>query len=143
MGLRECGLFSVKSMYIDYMDDHTKYLHKYLWKIKVPLKIRFFMWFLHKKVLLIKDNLIKRKWKETAQHLFSHCPLAKMVWSIVYMAFGIIPPSIKNLFRNWLVGVSKQERAHSRVGACTLVWAIWKVRNDYIFNNEKSILLCR
>jgi hypothetical protein len=60
-GLTKSGLFTVKSMYLDYMDDHTKYLHKYLWKIKVPLKIRIFMWFLHKKVLLTKDNLIKRK----------------------------------------------------------------------------------
>jgi hypothetical protein len=58
-GLTKSGLFSVKSMYIDYMDNHTKYLHKYLWRIKVPLKIRVFMWFLHKIVFLTKDNLIK------------------------------------------------------------------------------------
>jgi hypothetical protein len=108
------------------------------------------MWFLHKKVLLTKDNLIKRKWqgdencyfcdhKETVQHLFIECPLAKMVWCVVHMAFAIIPTtSIKNLFGNWLVGVSKHERAYIRVGACALVWAIWKVRNDYIFNNAKS-----
>jgi hypothetical protein len=24
------------------------------------------------------------------------------------------------------------------VGACALVWAIWKIMNDYIFNNAKS-----
>jgi hypothetical protein len=86
-GLTKSRLFLVKSMYIDYMDDHAKYLHKYLWKIKVSLKIRFF---LHKKVLLTKDNLIKRKWKgsdkccfcdqkKTVQHLFIQCPLTKMV----------------------------------------------------------------
>jgi hypothetical protein len=80
-GLTKSGLFSIKSMYIDYMDDHTKYLHKYLWKIKVLLKIKVFMWFLNKNILLTKDNLIKRKWqgnekcyfynqKETIQHLF-------------------------------------------------------------------------
>jgi hypothetical protein len=62
-GLTESGLFLVKSMYIDYMDNHTKYLHKYLWRIKVPLKIRVFMWFLHKIVFLTTDNLIKRKWQ--------------------------------------------------------------------------------
>jgi hypothetical protein len=61
------------------------------------------MWFLNKKVLLTKDNLIKRKWqgnekccfcnqKETIQHLFIQCALAKMVWHIVHMSFGIIPP---------------------------------------------------
>jgi hypothetical protein len=77
--------------------------------------------------------------KETVQHLFIECPLAKMVWRVVHMAFAIIPPtSIKNLFGNWLVGVSKHERAYIRVGACALMWAIWKVWNDYIFNNAKS-----
>jgi hypothetical protein len=120
-------------MYIDYMDDHTKYLHKYLWKIKVPLKIKVFMWFLNKKVLLTKDNLIKRNWRgdekccfcvqnETIQHLFIKCPLAKMVWRIVHISFGIIPrKNITNLFGNWLAGVAKNERANIRVGACALV----------------------
>jgi hypothetical protein len=55
-GISISRLFSVKSMYIGYMDDPTKYLQKYVWRIKVPLKIGVFMWFLRKKVLLTKDN---------------------------------------------------------------------------------------
>jgi hypothetical protein len=149
-GLAKSGLFLVKSMYLDYMDDHTKYHHKYLWKIRVPIKIEVFMWFLHNKVLVTKDNLIKRKWqgsdkccfcdhKETMQHLFLRCTLAKMVWRIVYMAFSIIPAkNIKKLFGNWLVGVSKIEKAHIRVRTCALLLAIWRIRNDYIFNNAKT-----
>jgi hypothetical protein len=69
-GLTKSGQYMVKSMYLDYMDDHTKYLHKYLWKIKVPLKIRVFMWFLNNKVLSTKDNLIKRKWQGTTKCCF-------------------------------------------------------------------------
>jgi hypothetical protein len=104
------------------MDDHTKYLHKYLWKIKVPPKVRIFTWFLQNKVLLTKDNLVKRKWqgiekcsfgdhKEKVQHLFVQCPLAKMVWRTVHMAFIISPPkNIKNLFGNWLASVPKKEK---------------------------------
>jgi hypothetical protein len=79
----------------------------------VPLKIKVFMWFLHKKVLLTKDNLIKRKWqgsdtccfcdkKETVQHLFLQCPLAKVVCRIVHMAFSIIPP--KNIIFFLIIG---------------------------------------
>jgi hypothetical protein len=60
--LTASGVFSVKSLYADFMNDHTKYLQKYLWKLKVPLKIRIFMWFLHRKVILMKDNLLKRSW---------------------------------------------------------------------------------
>jgi hypothetical protein len=43
------------------MNGHTVFLKKYIWKLKVSLKIRIFMWFLHRKVLLTKDNLAKRK----------------------------------------------------------------------------------
>jgi hypothetical protein len=60
--LTTSGKFSVKSLYADYMNGHTVFLRKYIWKLKVPLKIRIFMWFLHRKVLLTKDNLAKRKW---------------------------------------------------------------------------------
>jgi hypothetical protein len=79
--LTDSKVFTVKSMYLDYLNGHTDYLRKYIWKIKVPLKIRIFMWFLHRKVILTKDNLIKRNWHgntkcsfcdhdETIQHLF-------------------------------------------------------------------------
>jgi hypothetical protein len=60
--LTTTGIFSVKSMYADYMNGHTVFLKKYLWKIKVPLKIQIFMWFLYNKVILTKDNLAKRRW---------------------------------------------------------------------------------
>jgi hypothetical protein len=61
--LTESGMFSVKSMYLDLMNGHAIFLRKYLWKLKVPLKIKIFMWFMSNKVLLTKDNLAKRKWK--------------------------------------------------------------------------------
>jgi hypothetical protein len=60
--LTDSGLFSVKSFYMDLMNGHAIYLRKYLWKLKIPLKIKKFMWFLSNKVLLTKDNLAKRKW---------------------------------------------------------------------------------
>ena len=61
--LTASGIFSVKSMYEDLMNGHTRFLHTYLWKLKIPLKIKVFMWFLNKKVLLTKDNLAKRRWQ--------------------------------------------------------------------------------
>jgi hypothetical protein len=35
------GLFTVKSMYKDLMNGHTTFLRKYLWRLKIPLKINF------------------------------------------------------------------------------------------------------
>ncbi|WVZ93022.1 hypothetical protein U9M48_039045 [Paspalum notatum var. saurae] len=37
-------------------------LDKKLWKLKLPLKIKIFVWFLTKGVFLTKDNLKKRNW---------------------------------------------------------------------------------
>jgi hypothetical protein len=37
------GVFTVKSMYEDLMSDHAPFLRKYLWKVKIPLKIKIFM----------------------------------------------------------------------------------------------------
>ena len=144
------GMFTVKSLYLDFMSGHTKFLRKYLWKMKVPLKIKIFMWFLYRREILTKDNLAKRNWngcnkccfcdqEETIHHLFITCPLARMVWRIVHMAFGLqAPNNITSLFGNWLKGVSKSEKIQIRVGVCALLWAVWNVRNDYIFNRAKK-----
>jgi hypothetical protein len=61
-----------------------------------------------------------------------------MIWMIVYMTFNITAPmNITNLFGNWLNGVDKKSKTHIRVGVCALLWAIWNVRNDCIFNKTK------
>jgi hypothetical protein len=101
--ITESGVLTVKSMYIDLMQGHTIFLRKYLWKLKIPLKSKIFMWFLNNKVLLTKDNLVKRNWKscqkccfcnksETVQHLFLTCPFAKIIWRMTYLTYNL-PPS--------------------------------------------------
>jgi hypothetical protein len=98
--LVESGRFLVKSMYLDMLNDNIVFLRKYIWKMKVPLKIKIFMWFVYRNEILTKDNLIKRNWQgrttccfcdheETVQHLFIVCPFAKIIWTIVHMAFNI------------------------------------------------------
>jgi hypothetical protein len=53
------------------------------------------------------------------------------------MTFNIRPPvNITNLFGNWLNGVAKKDKGHIRVGVRALLWAIWNVRNDFVFNKK-------
>jgi hypothetical protein len=71
--------------------------NKSLWKIKLPLKVKIFVWFLLKEVTLTKDNLLKQiemviksvvfmATKETIQHLFSFlCHVARFVWTILFI----------------------------------------------------------
>jgi hypothetical protein len=51
--LSSLGLFYVKSMYLDLLNGHTisKEIHL---RLKIPLKIKVFVWFLHKQVILTK-----------------------------------------------------------------------------------------
>jgi hypothetical protein len=104
------------------MNEYIRFLHKYLWKIKIPLKIKKIMWFLHNKVLLTKNNLAKQNINgyqkccfcdstETVEHLFLACPFAKILWRMIYFAYNIPAPSnITNMFGKWLNGVSKHDK---------------------------------
>ena len=57
-------------------------------KLKLPLKIKVFLWYLYKGVILTKDNLARRQWQgdtkccfcsfeESIQHLLFDCHYAK------------------------------------------------------------------
>ena len=103
-----------------------------------------FMWFLHRKVILTKDNLAKKNWNgnqrccfcdqdESIQHLFFDYHFAKTIWRRVHMSFSWTPSkNVTNLFDNWLKGISKMDLKHIRVGVCAVLCAIWNVRNDHV-----------
>ena len=85
------GVFTVKSFYMDLIDFGPIPRSIHIWKVKVPLRIKFFMRFVHKQMIPIKDNLPKRRWvsstwccfydhDETIQHLFIDCSRAKLLW---------------------------------------------------------------
>jgi hypothetical protein len=56
------GQFSVKSHYMALIHSDVPNLNKRLWNLKVPLKIKIFLWYLRRGVILTKDNLAKRNW---------------------------------------------------------------------------------
>lgn len=81
-----------------------------MWKTKLPLKIKVFMVYLCKKVVLTKDNLLKRNWKGNVsccfcpmrkddEHLFFRCPLVMFVQRVVSISLGIpVPTSNDHVF---------------------------------------------
>ena len=58
--LTKSGLFSVRSLYLHLIDTQPPFRHRTLWKIKIPLKIKIFLWFLQKGVVLTKDRSLRR-----------------------------------------------------------------------------------
>jgi len=80
--IKKNGIFSTQSMYREIMKREQMPVKEVFWKAKLPLKIKIFLWYLKRGVILTMDNLIKRKWKgdpkcdfcglnENIQHLFS------------------------------------------------------------------------
>lgn len=60
--LTASGQFTVRSMYNAMINSDIMPQNRFLWKLKVPLKIKVFLWFLSKGVILTKYNLVKRNW---------------------------------------------------------------------------------
>jgi hypothetical protein len=93
-GLYHNGLFLVKSMYRTLLGTEAIPYNTFIWKLKLPLKIKVFLWYLYKGVILTKDNLARRQWQgyrkccfcsieESIQHLFFDCHFAKFVWRTI------------------------------------------------------------
>jgi hypothetical protein len=87
--LNVSGSFTVKSMYAVLINNGVR-VSQDLWEIKIPLKIKIFMWYLKKVVILTKDNLVRRNWNgdrkccfchspESIQHLFLDCVYSKFL----------------------------------------------------------------
>lgn len=125
-------------------------LNKRLWKLKAPLKIKVFLWYLRRGVILTKNNLAKHNWHgnksccfchkpEIIKHLFFEYRFARRVWGVIFLAFGISPPSsVSNMFGSWLEGFEHNLRNIILLGAASTCWALWLRRNDIVFE-KKSI----
>ena len=103
-GLNKSGSFSVKSMYNSLINNGIVVWQEF-WHLRILLKIKIFLWFL-KRVLLTKDNLIKRNWNgrtncefcnqpESIQHLFFECHFTKFLWQVAYGTMGLMPPMVQ------------------------------------------------
>ncbi|WVZ75277.1 LOW QUALITY PROTEIN: hypothetical protein U9M48_023349 [Paspalum notatum var. saurae] len=108
-GLHKSGSFSANSMY----------------NALISNRIKIFLWFLKKGVLLAKDNLKKRNWK-----------------GIINSEFCSKPKSIQHLFfdchyAKWLKQGGQNKVGLLLAGAAALCWAIWLTRNDFVFNKCK------
>ena len=49
--------FSVKSLYVKYRSDMANVSYDFMWKAKIPHRIKFFVWLVLKNKILSKENL--------------------------------------------------------------------------------------
>ena len=71
-----------------------------IWKLHIPPRVQFFLWLLSKNKLLTRDNVAKRRTvndntcllcseKESINHLFFECCVAKLVWDYISELLGL------------------------------------------------------
>ena len=149
-GLHQNGIFSVKSTYRAILTAQALPFNMNIWKIKIPLKIKVFMWYLYKGVTLTRDNLARKNWngntkccfcniEESIQHLFFNCPLAKFIWRILSVTFIISYPSnFQHMFTDWLYGIAIKEKRIIWCGVSAICWAICLCRNNVVFDNHPT-----
>ncbi len=152
------GLFTAKSAYdllsFDGVDDR-KIAH--LWGMRIPLKIKIFLWLASRYRLLTADLLAKRGWlgpsicplccagEEFLDHIFFLCPFARSVWTEVLHNATLICQRLLNtqgdLASRWrsargvATGQSKTVLDLLFAAGC---WEIWIERNKRLFENRLS-----
>jgi hypothetical protein len=57
--LHQNDKFTIHSMYLALISNGAIIRNTLIWKWKIPLKIKIFMWYLYKEVVLTKDNLAR------------------------------------------------------------------------------------
>jgi hypothetical protein len=154
--------FSVKSTYV-YLDNLLlpnipkypveAFAFKFIWKCGVPSKVSALAWQLILNRIPTRDNLRRRGViraqdsfcpfcsleEESSCHLFLHCRFSATIWYEIIRWFGavwILPPSVPLSFVGFVgCGSNRRRRKGLAVIWLAFVWAVWKARNNRIFNN--------
>jgi hypothetical protein len=101
-----------------------------------------FLWLLINNRVLTRDNLAKRRKvedktclfcakKETCQHLFFDCVVAKRCWVLIYEIIEVsVGEDMVNIGKFWL---SSKRNSLLNIVTSVVLWSIWKLRNELYF----------
>lgn len=141
--LEKNGIYSTKSLYRFITDGGmVSRIAGYIWKCKIPLKIKFFLWQTFNNKLQVAQSLSKRGWKgdihcclcgafETVNHLLFGCSLARFVWGVVQTIFHLdwLPNSLDDLSCVWFQGRGPVPKRLLMFFFAGFAWSIWTTRN--------------
>ncbi|KAK6126674.1 hypothetical protein DH2020_039582 [Rehmannia glutinosa] len=124
---------------------------KKLWKLKVPPKVKHFVWRVCKDSIPTHSNLSRRHVEvdchcvlcrvdyETAWHVFLECKISKECWD---------KAGLKELIAVWSVNVESMKEFVENVlshqdewivaKTLMMLWSQWKERNEVLWNNKCS-----
>jgi hypothetical protein len=91
-GLENKGIFTTKSLYRFLTDGGVPgRVAGYIWKCRIPLKIKFFLWQIFNNKLQCATSLVRRGSEtcclgdgyESVNHIFFGCYIARMIWGFL------------------------------------------------------------
>lgn len=128
-----------------------------VWHRRVPSKVSLFAWRLLQDRVATRTNLVRRYVlqaadnfcvggcgiPETVDHLFIQCTSFGRVWYLVCHWLGIpcvFQGSVTQHFIQFtnLAGMARGSHDYLKIIWLACVWAIWKERNNCVFNNLAS-----
>lgn len=114
----------------------------FIWKCKIPLKIKFFLWQIFNNKLPVWQSLIRMGWKgdgkccicgvpESVDHVFIDCALARMFWAVLKEVFSLeyIPRSLKEFSEDWPQGKGPLPSRLIMFLFAGFTWTLWVTRN--------------
>nr|GMD83770.1 uncharacterized protein LOC109174248 [Ipomoea batatas] len=116
-----------------------------LWRLKIPPKIKNFIWRCARNILPVKTVLLQRRVEiphdcplchkevESRSHLFLDCEFSKPVWDNTILPLHILEAS----FESWLSQVVDLDDEIKSRSIIAILWTVWKNRNEYVWNNKQ------
>jgi hypothetical protein len=147
--LETSGRFSVSSLYRKINKGPNLPHKKLIWKAKLPLKIKIFLWQMAKGKMPA-SALIKRRHNpsdgkcalcglvKTVNHIFFSCVLANFAWSGIREGFGVqwSPTSVSD-FLSILAQLDPSSRQDFWLLFAAQRWALWHIRNKFIVDSSR------
>jgi hypothetical protein len=146
--LEKSSAFSTSSLYneLTFTGCSNRWLMN-VWKTKVHLKIRIFLWQVINDKIQSAEQVKKRNWPgsvackmcgvlESTSHIFFHCALASFCWCMCRYALGwpFSPSDDVDIFNFCYNSSNKQtKRVLYLFGA--VAWSLWLIHNEFVFQN--------
>ncbi|KAM7525590.1 hypothetical protein LguiA_015492 [Lonicera macranthoides] len=147
------GKFSIKSCYDAITEENGSEEENWLWlwKIRIPRKLNFFLWTIrhgknlcnHQRMMRGMNTMGDCKFcggLENNDHIFRYCYKANEVWNSCRS--NLILDNHANVdFKTWLdTNVKNSQRDDIRSTANTffifIIWSLWKAKNKFEFDNK-------
>ncbi|KAH9683740.1 putative reverse transcriptase/RNA-dependent DNA polymerase [Citrus sinensis] len=145
------GLFTVRSCYkmLVYLSEiPSSNIWQRIWKLKVPAKVKHFIWRAGVNVLPTADNLRRRQVElastcpicnaadESVVHCLLNCSFAKSCWLLSPIGFegGCM------YFGDWLKRVFARCSSDDCDLAAMICWSLWLNRNSKVWKNKNGRL---